>query len=79
MILIDSENIKCPRCGNKLHADVYETEGDTDIPTDSGFHLFCNDDPFAEDYCKWMYDELIYLNQESYKWMCNNVRKIPIG
>lgn len=78
MIKIESDTIKCPGCHRPVYADIYETEGDTNLPTEYGFHVFCTDDLLDDDICTLNYDEGITLQKRVYQWLCFNLRKLPV-
>ena len=77
MIKIESDDIKCPECGKTVYADIYETEVGTELPTESGFHVWCSDN-LLDEHCTLTYDQGLDLQYDVYKWLCNNLRKLPI-
>lgn len=77
MIEIKSDKIKCPGCGRKVFADIYETDDNTLIPTEHGFHVFCTDDLINGEICDLTYEDGIMLQTKVYQWMCFNLRKLP--
>ena len=64
--------IKCPTCGDKMVADVFEYETETGIPSEDGFHAYCK--PYTEDWnpCSLPYMMRVNLNSMVHKWMIDN-------
>lgn len=77
MIKIENDKIKCPKCGSKVFADIYETWSDTQLPTEDGFHVLCSDDWKTEP-CEITYDEGLQLHSKVYQWLILHMRKLPV-
>ncbi|WP_291727243.1 hypothetical protein [Bernardetia sp.] len=62
--------VQCPICKNNVFADVYEIDSKTELPTETGFYLSCDDE--EPKVCNLTFEEGIVLNREVYKWLVDN-------
>ena len=72
---MESTTIKCPNCQRNVFADIYETDTETNKPTESGFLIHCSEDVF-EKRCDWLYEDYLLLNEKVYKYFKNKAKII---
>lgn len=63
-------DVKCTVCKKSIFIDVYETDSETGVPTEAGYHINCGSKPL--NICPLDYEELIKYYQQTDNWIKAN-------
>ncbi|WP_375559115.1 hypothetical protein ACE193_15410 [Bernardetia sp. OM2101] len=61
--------IKCPICERNVFADIYEVDAETDIPTETGFHVHCSDDALETSLCDLDFNDAVNLHHTVFLYL----------
>ncbi len=70
----------CPHCGGALYLDVDEWDAETGVPTETGTHIYCvnepDDDATFDIHYQMPYVYWLPLHARVYPWVAQRVRVV---